>query len=164
MIRIERLDGHDRSQFDCGVDELNEWLRTQASQQQRRGNAVTFVAVHRDDGRVIGYYSSLTYRLDLAEAEAAYGRGTRRYPVPALLLARLAVSRRHHGEGVGAELLVHALRTAAEVADKVGVEILVVHAIDSNAAAFYRHFGFTPFVDHELRLFMPIATIRKTLE
>ena len=71
MIRIERLAGHDRSRFERGVAELNTWLRTQASQQQRKDNAVTFVALHPDDGRVVGYYSSLTYRLDLDEAAAA---------------------------------------------------------------------------------------------
>lgn len=163
MIRIEKLAGHDRTRFDCGVAELNDWLRTQASQQQRKDNAVTFVALHPDDGRVVGYYSSMTYRLGLDEAAAAYGVGKRRYPVPALLLARLAVCLSFQGTGLGESLLIHALRVASEVADRVGVEILVVHAISKDAAAFYGRFGFTQFADHELRLFMSIKSIREAL-
>ncbi len=164
MVRIERLAGHDRSQFDCDVDELNNWLRTQATQQQRKDNAVTFVALHPDDGRVVGYYSSLTYRLDLDEAAAAYGVGQRHYPVPAILLARLAVCRSFQGKGLGETLLTHALRNATAVAERVGVEVLVVHAINDVAATFYVRYGFTPFANHDLRLFMPTSTIRRTLE
>ena len=163
MIRIEKLAGQDRSRFDCGVAELNTWLTTQASQQQRKDNAVTFVALHPDDGRVVGYYSSMTYRLGLDEAAAAYGVGKRRYPVPALLLARLAVCLSFQGKGLGEALLIHALGNASEVADRVGVEVLVVHAIGKDAAAFYGRFGFTQFADHELRLFMPTKSIREAL-
>lgn len=164
MIRIERLAGHDRARFDCGVDELNEWLVTQATQQQRKDNAVTYVALHPDDNSVVGYHSSLTYRLDLDEAAAAYGAGKRRYPVPGLLLARLAVCRSFQGKRLGESLLIHALQNASEVADRVGVEVLVVHAINKDAAAFYGRYGFTQFADHDLRLFMPTKTIRKALE
>lgn len=164
MLNVEKLDRQDRSGFDCGVEELNDWLKTQATQQQKKDNAVTFVALHPDDNRVVGYYSSLTYRLDLDEAAAAYGVGKRRYPVPALLLARLAVCQSFQGNRLGELLLLHALHNASEVADRVGVEVLVVHAINKDAAAFYGRYGFTQFADHDLHLFMPAKTIRKALE
>ncbi|WAB82530.1 GNAT family N-acetyltransferase [Microcella daejeonensis] len=157
---IERLDGHDRSTFDCGVPELNDWLRTQAAQQQKRGNSATFVGADSEDGRVVGYYSSLAYRLDLDEVATAYGAGKRRYPMPAVLLARLAVCVSYRGKRAGEALLVHALSGAVDVADNVGVEVLVVHAIDKDAAAFYGRYGFTQFADHELHLFMPMKAIR----
>jgi GNAT superfamily N-acetyltransferase len=164
MLSIEKLDGHDRSGFSCGVEELDEWLRSQATQQQRKNNAVTYVALHPDDNRVVGYYSSLTYRLDLDEAAAAYGVGKRRYPVPAVLLARLAVCQSFQGNRLGEALLVHAMHNASEVADRVGVEVLVVHAINKDAAAFYGRYGFTQFADHDLHLFMPTKTIRRALD
>lgn len=164
MFHIERLDGQDRSRFDCGIEELNAWLRTQAKQQQRKENAVTYVALHPDDQRVVGYYSMLTYRLDLDEAAAAYGVGKRRYPIPALLLARLAVCQSAQRQRLGESLLIHALQNATEVADRVGVEVLVVHAVDKDAAAFYGRYGFTQFADHPLHLFMPTKTIRLALE
>jgi len=163
-VTIEKLDRQERSLFDCGVPDLNDWLKTQASQQQRRGNTMTFVATHPEDGRVVGYYSSLAYRLDLDEAAAAFGAGKRRYPIPAVLLARLAVCLSYRGKRTGEALLVHALRGAVDVADNIGVEVLVVHAIDKDAAAFYGRYGFTQFADHELHLFMPMKTIRATVE
>jgi GNAT superfamily N-acetyltransferase len=164
VIRIEKLAGHDRSRFDCGVTELDNWLRTQASQQQRKDNVVTFVAVDPRDRRVIGYYSSQTYRLELAEADTAFGVGARRYPVPAILLARLAVCRSAQGQRIGEQLLVHALRSAAEVAARVGVELVVVHAISDSAVEFYKRYGFTQFVDLDRSLFITIRTVRTLLE
>ncbi len=164
MIRIEKLAGQDRSRFDCGVAQLNTWLTTQASQQQRKDNAVTFVALHPDDGRVVGYYSSLTYRLDLDEAAAAFGAGVRRFPVPAILLARLAVCRSAQGARVGEQLLVHALRGATKVAAHVGVELVVVHAISDSAVEFYAHYGFTRFIDLDRSLLITLRAIRKLLD
>jgi GNAT superfamily N-acetyltransferase len=163
VIRIQRLAGHDRSRFDCGVDELNNWLRTQATQQQRKDNTVTFVALNPDDGRVVGYYSSLTYRLDLDEAADAFGIGARRYPVPAILLARLAVCRSAQGERIGEQLLVHAFRSAMEVAARVGVEVVIVHAISDSAVEFYEHYGFARFIDLDRSLFMTMRSIRALL-
>jgi GNAT superfamily N-acetyltransferase len=160
MVQIERLDGHDRSAFDCGVDDLNAWLKTQASQQQRKGNSVTFVAADSDDGRVIGYYSTLAYQLDLDDMAAAYGVGKRRYPMPAILLARLAVCRSAQGHRLGERLLIDSLRNAAEVAERTGVEVLVVHAINKDAAAFYGRYGFTQFASHDLHLFMAMKTVQ----
>lgn len=163
MIRIEKLAAHDRARFDCGVAELNDWLRTQASQQQRKDNAVTFVALHPDDGRVVGYYSSLNYRLDLEEAASAFGVGVRRFPVPAILLARLAVCRSAQGQRIGEQLLVHALLSATEVAARVGVELVVVHPISYSAVEFYERYGFTRFIDVDRSLFITLRAIRKLL-
>lgn len=164
MHTIEKLENQDRSSFDCGVQSLNDWLSTQAGQQLRKDNAVTFVAIHPDDGRVIGYYCTTTYRLDLDAAATAFGMGKRRYPVPAVLLARLAVCRSVQRTGVGEDLLIHALSNVREVAERVGVEVLVVHAVNKDAAAFYGRYGFVQFADHELHLYMTLKMIRQVLD
>lgn len=150
----------DRSAFDCGHDELDRWLRTQASQQEKSGNTRTFLAV--DDGVVVGYYAATTYRLEPDEA-ATVGPGRGRYPVPAVLLARLAIDRTRQGEGLGARLLIHALHEFLKASRSVGFEIVVVHAIDEPAAAFYQRFGFQPFADHPLHLFMTIKDLAATV-
>lgn len=150
----------DRSSFDCGTEELNRWLRTQASQQEKSGNTRTFLAV--DGTRVVGYYATTTFRLEPEEAVGALGAGGRRYPVPAVLLARLAVDKSRQGESLGARLLVHALGELLKVNRSVGFEVVVVHAIDEPAAAFYARFGFQPFADHPLHLFMPLKHLSAT--
>ena len=79
----------DRSAFSCGKPDLDDWLKTQAGQQEQANNTRTFLAV--DGSKVIGYYATTTYRLGLDEAAEMYGVGKRAYPIPAVLLARLAV-------------------------------------------------------------------------
>ena len=58
------------------------------------------------------------------------------------LLARLAVDQRHGGNGLGAALLKHFMVKALEVAGSVAVRVLLIHAKDDEAQAFYGHYGF----------------------
>ncbi len=151
--------GYRRDEFQCGNDELDYWLQTRAGQQERRHNTRTFLAIA--DGRIIGYYASTTYQLDIDEA-AAYGSGTRRYPMPAILLARLAVDEASAGHHVGRRLVVQFLREMARLSQSVGFEIVLVHAIDRDAASFYARCGFVPFADHPEKLFITTRDLRRT--
>lgn len=162
MQIVRYLRSFDRSVFDCGKPALNEWLQTQATQQEKANNTRTFLAVESD--AVIGYYATTTYRLSLDEVATMYGAGKREYPIPAVLLARLAVDRRHHGAGVGAKLLIHALTEIAHASESIGFEVVVVHAIDHDAVTFYARYGFQQFQGAPLHLFMTTKDLRKTLE
>ena len=56
---------HDRQGFDCGRQELNDWLRQVARQHQEKGLSRTFVAILDDaPNSICGYYA-----LTLAELE-----------------------------------------------------------------------------------------------
>jgi predicted N-acetyltransferase YhbS len=151
----------DRSSFNCGKPDLDEWLKTKAGQQDRANNTRTFLAV--DGLRVIGYYATTAYRLGVDEAAQMYGVGKRAYPIPAVLLARLAVDVGFQGCGIGSKLLLHALSQIAEASRHVGFEVVVVHAIDRDAVTFYAQRGFTQFQDHDLHLFMPVKNLLATL-
>jgi GNAT superfamily N-acetyltransferase len=152
----------DRSSFSFGKPDLDDWLKTQAGQQERANNTRTFLAV--GGSKVIGYYATTAYRLGLDEVAEMYGVGKRRFPIPAVLLARLAVDSDFHGRGVGSRLLLHALSQIAEASRHVGFEVVVVHAIDRDAVTFYAQRGFTQFEDHDLHLFMPVKDLLATLE
>jgi predicted N-acetyltransferase YhbS len=151
----------DRSLFGCGKPDLDDWLKTQAGQQERANNTRTFLAV--DGLKVIGYYATTAYRLGLDEAAEMYGAGKRAYPIPAVLLARLAVDEGFQGGGIGSRLLLHALSQFAEASQHVGFEVVVVHALDPGAVTFYAQRGFTQFEDHDLYLFMPMKHLLATL-
>lgn len=111
---------------------------------------------------VLGYYSQSAYRVDSAELEALFGVEHRpRYPVPSVLIARLARYQSVRGEGVGELLLAHALRACTRVSKEIGIELVVVHAIDEAAAEFYEKYGFTRFVDHPHSLMIPVKTSEK---
>lgn len=160
IVAFNRL--YDRSSFSCGKPDLDEWLKTKAGQQERANNTRTFLAV--EELTVVGYYATTTYRLGLDEVAAMYGVGRRTYPIPALLLARLAVDSGFQGHGVGSKLLFHALTQIAAASRYVGFEVVVVHAIDKDAVTFYAQRGFTQFEDHDLHLFMPVKNLLATLD
>ena len=85
-------------------------------------------------------------------------------PIPVMLMGRLAVDRSQQGKGLGRGLLKDAILRTLKAADIVGMRALLVHALDDNAAAFYRHNGFvvSPIDPHILML--PLQMARKALE
>lgn len=151
---------YDRQAFSCGEDDLDEWLRRDASQSERTGNTRTFFAV--DDERIVGYYAQRTYQVDADDAARALGIGHRAYPMPAILIARLAIDSRCQGRGVGTQLLIAALHRLAELSTEVGFEVVVVHALSHDASVFYRRAGFIPAQDEPLHLYLPVRDLRRT--
>lgn len=151
----------DRSEFHCGKTNLDDWIRRYAGQSERNDTTRTFLALN-SSGALVGYYATRTYELNLNEAASAFGVGKRRYPVPAMLLARLAVSDSLQGQGIGSILLIDAMARLADVSQSVGFEVVVVDAIDHDASAFYRRSGFTPFEDDDLHLFITTKSLRLT--
>lgn len=162
LPEISRLDRklHDRSAFDSGEPALDEWLQKMAGQAAARDGAQTYVLCE-DDNRVIGYYSVVAHAVDSDEAPASMRFG--RYPIPAVLIARLAVDRTRQGEGIGSTLLLDALRLASVVSELVGTRILLVDALHEKAAAFYVRHGFRRFDSAPLTLYLPMQDVRRTL-
>jgi GNAT superfamily N-acetyltransferase len=132
---------HRISGFDCGSDALNKWLIGRAIKNQAGGATRTWVVVEVGTGEVVAYYASSTASI---LRESAPKRMARNQPeeLPAVLLARMAVDLRHQGHGLGAALLKHFMLKAIEVAQSVGVRVLLIHAKDNAARSFYKHYGF----------------------
>jgi predicted N-acetyltransferase YhbS len=82
-------------------------------------------------------------------------------PIPALLLARLALDRSEHGRSFGGHLLVDALRRCVRGGREFGARAVVVDAISQDAADFYRHFGFRDLEGS--RLWRGVSDIERTL-
>ena len=66
-------------------------------------------------------------------------------------------------EGLGALMMIHAMRRALQVADSAGIIGFFVDAKDAAASRYYRRFGFIPLPDDPHKLFMPLATLRQVL-
>ena len=154
---------HDASRFYCGGHEsLNDWLKRFALANQRNDSARTYV-VHRD-GIIAGYYSVAAGSVSVEDAPSRISKGLARHPIPVILLARLAVDKHEKGTGLGKALLKDALMRIAYAADIVGARAVLVHAIDEQAKAFYRHFDFEPSPVHEMQLMLLMKDLRKALE
>ncbi len=159
--RLESLSKqHDRDAFHCGVESLDNYLKTQASQDMRRKANAVFVLVAADAPRTIaGYFTLCACGLQPGAVPEEARKHLPRYPqVSATLLGRLAVSAERQGQGLGAILLAEALGKAYGNADVVGSTMVVVDAIDERAAGFYRAHGFIPLPD-SMRLILPMRTI-----
>ncbi|MQA87199.1 MAG: GNAT family N-acetyltransferase [Streptosporangiales bacterium] len=154
---------HKVGEFACGRRELDEWLRSYALDSDRRDVARTFV-VCRGERRVVGYYSLTMGAVRMTDAPKKLVRGLPNYPIGMVLLARLAVDREEQGTGLGAELLADALVRAVHAGESAAARLVVVDAIDEQAAAFYRRFGFLPAPEQSLRLFRRIKDIRASIE
>jgi GNAT superfamily N-acetyltransferase len=153
---------HDVSSFNCGKPEFDKWLSDYALASHKADLARTWVLV--EDDRVIGYFSLVMGHVRPEDAPQKLVQGVPRYPVGMVLLARLAVDGSAQGRGLGADLLAHALVLACRAGEVVAARLVAVDAIDEQAAAFYRRWGFVPVPEQPLKLYRRIKDIRRTLD
>ncbi len=159
---IRRLETrHDRSRFDCGQPPLNEWLKDRAGQFDRRDLSRTFVATRPDEATVLGYYAVSTHRVIYDVLPSTDAKGLPRLDIPVVLIGRLAIDQSVHGQGLGALLLVDALRRSKQISEQGGIRAVEVDALDNTARNFYLKFGFRPLLDDPRHLFLPMQEIRK---
>lgn len=151
----------DASQFSCGVDTLDRFLKDLAFDHQRKGNGKTWVTISPPSNSVLGFYTLTATQIEFKKAPKKLIRGMPRYPVPCFLLARLAVDKRSQGRGLRRKLVADAFKRSVRAG--VGAKCLVVDAKSQKAAGFYRRLGFIPFPDQPLKLFIKMSTIEKAL-
>ena len=152
---------HDVSDFSSGKPSLDNWLKTRALANQQRG--FTVIMVVHEQSRVVGYYGLAPTAAVPGAMPRSIRTGQPPNPVPCLLLGQLAVDRSFAKRGVGSGLLQHALLRCVAGAELIGGRALMVHAVDEEAAAFWRRKGFLPSKDDPLILFRAIAEIVASL-
>lgn len=115
------------------------------------------------DGTIAGYYTLSSTSVQLAELPVQTVHKLPRYPlVPATLLGRLAVDRRQQGKGYGRFLLADALYRAAR--SEVASFAVIVDAKDDSARRFYERESFLTLPDQPMKLFRPMADIRRLFD
>ena len=145
---------HDREGFDCGRQELDDWLRQVARQHQDKGLSKTFVAIREEEPvRICGYCALTLAELENRHLPDAWRKKLPRR-IPGVRLGRLAVDRQYQGKRLGELLLIDALTRARRICAKAGGIGLFVDALDEQAAGYYRRFGFQPAPDNPLLLFL----------
>lgn len=149
--------GHLFGSFDCGKSGMNNWLMRHALQAQSAGSARTFVVT--EDRHVAGYYSLTVGEVATLDAPERIRKGMGNYPIPVVILARLAVSVNHQGQGIGRGLLQDAIGRTLRIAEQAGIRALLAHPLDDEASRFYLRFGFvsSPLRDNQLLLLLKDA-------
>ena len=157
--RIRALDSEvATADFRCGEAALDEYLHRYAKQDIKRGVARVFVATPADlSGEVAGFYTLSAASIAAEQLPESLRKKLPRYPVPAALLGRLAVSELAQGQGLGSILLVDACKRVAAASQTLAVVAIIVDAKSPAAATFYKHFGFVELPGQPGRWMLPRA-------
>ncbi|NJM18327.1 MAG: GNAT family N-acetyltransferase [Richelia sp. RM2_1_2] len=161
-LTIELLDKkkHNRSAFVSGNDSLDNYIRKQASQELKKKVSTVFVLIDSPNVDIIAYYTLSSYMVDVANLNEDFAKTVPRYPLlPATLLGRLAVDQTYQGKGMGELVLIDALKRVLEATSQVASLAVVVEAIDEKAVSFYQKYGFRPFLQYPLKLYLPTKLI-----
>ncbi len=162
MLRIETLSKeHNRSNFDCGVPELNQYLKNIARQHINKGISRTFVLIDNAiPAEILGFFTLSFCEVFVEKLPRKYAK---KYPhkAPAAKLARLAVIKERQRQGFGTYMLVNAIERVITVSKNLGIIGFFVDAKNKNAKSYYEQFGFIPLPDRPLELFLPLTTLQK---
>jgi GNAT superfamily N-acetyltransferase len=155
LAPVVLLDGtHDVTQFSCSKPEMDEWLVQHALTNQNLNATRTYVTCEGDIVR--GYFSLAPSSIEFKNAPPRIQEGLARYPVPVILLARLAVDQRLQGTGIGRSLLLDALERSLLASQAIGGVAVLVDALDDRARTFYEKYDFerSPTDPYQLLLLM----------
>ncbi|MFH1256298.1 MAG: GNAT family N-acetyltransferase [Candidatus Diapherotrites archaeon] len=146
-LGIEKLSSlHDLAGFNCGDDEadrdLDAFLKEDALRQQVEHANVTYVAVSKGTGKVIGFVTILNDKLRVSSGEKKdLAISSRYFDFPAIKIGKLAVSKEFKGKKIGTTLLRYVVGLALESAEKTGCRFLIVDSIPKSVE-FYLKKGF----------------------
>ena len=152
---------HDRQGFDCGKAPLNDFLQRQARQNADRIVGITHISVESaDDCKILAYYTLVTRVVDAAIIP---NKKLPRGEIGVVLLGRLAVDKTRHRKGLGRLCLTRAILQVEQSARDIGINALVLDAMDEDARAWYLSLdlGFETLLDSPMHLYLPVDTIRK---
>jgi GNAT superfamily N-acetyltransferase len=162
----EPLDSkHDKENFSCGKDLLDNYFWKQAKQDVKRKLSTCFVLVDKETEKISGYYtlssSNISQNLipDLFKKKLPKSY----LSIPTILLGRLAIDKEFQGRGLGKILLIDALKRCCDTSESIGTYAVIVDPLDKEAEKFYEKYGFIKLPDSG-KMFIPMKTIKELFE
>lgn len=148
--------------FDSGEESLDRYLADRALTNHLADLGRCYVCVDGDTDKVLGYYTLSAVAVEHADLPGKVRRNAPN-PVPAVLMGRLAIDTQAQGSGLGRFLVRDAILSTLAAANRIGVRILLVHALHEQAATFYEKLGFKRSPTDQLHLYVLLADARKSL-
>lgn len=143
--------------FSSGNTSLDSFLHMYAEKNDISGYGKTFIL--EDNNKIMGYFTLCSAQIKYEYLPASMLLKLPKYPIPCIRIARLAVNKDFQNKGYGKELLRLAFLKILDVADLIGIYIVIVDAKETYTL-FYEHYGFKKLTDGKLTYFMPIETIK----
>jgi len=153
-----------RRDFDCGIKELNKYLRQFAIPNDKNNIGKTFIAVEKSKPyKTIGYYTVSMAQILFNDLSDKIKKGIPKYPIPAMRIGKLAVDSHFQGKRVGSFLLRDALLRAIAISSGVALYCVIVDAFNEMAKLFYLKYGFIAFKEKPLTLILALKPIKETI-
>jgi predicted GNAT family N-acyltransferase len=153
-----------RDHFDCGEPALDNYLQKFAHQHAIRNISQTYVAVLTAPEKIIGFYTLSNGSIDFQRFPFSIQKKLPKYPIPIILIGRLAVDKTMQGKGIGDSLLMDTLSRSVKLSKEVGIFAVVVEAKHDKDKAFYLKYGFCELLDAPFKLFLPVKTIMELMK
>lgn len=152
---------HNRGDFDCGKELLNNYLKKQVSQDIKRKLSACFV-LSENGADIQGYYTLSNNSIPLSQIpEPIQKKLQKSYnSIPTTLLGRLAIDKKYQGQGIGKILLIDALKRSYELSLEIGSFAVVVDPIDQEAERFYQKYDFIKLPDSQ-KMFIAMKTLQE---
>lgn len=146
---------HDLSNFECGSDDLNDFIKNDALiQQQDKINITKLITC---DDEIIGFVSLLTDTIPLKnirdenirlKLKHHYNENIEKVPkkkqLPAIKIGRFAIDKKYTNNGLGSHILRNVINSIRELSENdVGLRFIVVEGYASayNFYAVHNHFS-----------------------
>lgn len=154
------ISAHDIATFDCGVPDLNHWLKKRALANEESGASRTYVVC--STAKVVGYYALASGGVALTKAPSRIRRNMPD-PLPVMIVGRLAVERGWQGRNIGRSLLRDAILRTLQAAQIGGIRAILVHAISEDAKRFYERHGFASSPVDPMTLMLSVGDAKKAV-
>lgn len=152
-------------EFDSGHQEMTNYLRRFAKKNHKSGLSPCTVIVRKDiEHKILGYVTVSNSTVEKGDPPAPSLASFPNYPIPVILIGRLAIHKDNHRQGLGELLLMHVFFTSARAVRelKLGSVGIITDAIDEQAVNFYRKYDFQLLPSQEKfpkRMFISNQTI-----
>lgn len=133
---------HNVDEFSCGESALDTWLFKHALRAQNANTARVFVSTEKS--KVVGFYALASAALLVKDLPSNQRIDLPRHPIPALLIARLAVDQGYQNRGVGLGMIQNAVQRAMQIREHAGLVCLIANAKNAKVRDFYVKAGFEP--------------------
>ena len=172
-LRIEQFKSsrHDRAEFDCGVDRLNNFLKLTAKKQHKDEMTRIYVVVEEESTRILGYHAINVGRMNVDELSRRPRGAPDHGEIPVLFLGQVAVDNVAQGKGLGGILIHHVFEKACAVSNMAGCHAIILDVIaDGGEEAFarrkawYESFGFKAFASNPARMFLGMKQVRAVVQ
>ena len=156
---------HNRKDFDCGKELLNDYLKSQAGQDVKRKLSVCFVSSDSETNVIQGYYTLSNYSIPLSSfSEQIQKKLPKSYnSIPTTLLGRLAIDKKYQGKGIGKILLIDALKRSYGISNEIGSFGIIVDPIDDEAKGFYQKYDYIELPDSG-KMFIATQTLKELFD